>query len=146
MTRDWIFVPVIVQVLMTLLIYVRLIKVKIREIRAGRVDKTRSPLHEDAWPESVKVINNNIRNQFELPVLFYVISVVLWTLDSVHGLAVAAASLFVLSRIAHALVHLSSNYVPNRRRYFTIGWWVLLFMAGLVLWELARRAAGYGPI
>ena len=35
MTRDWIFVPVIVQVLMTLLIYVRLIKVKVREIRAG---------------------------------------------------------------------------------------------------------------
>ena len=29
MTRDWIFVPVIVQVLMTLLIYVRLVKVKI---------------------------------------------------------------------------------------------------------------------
>jgi hypothetical protein len=23
-----------------------------------------------------------------------------------------------------------------------VGWWVLLFMAGLVLWELARGAAG----
>ncbi len=91
-------------------------------------------------------VNNNIRNQFELPVLFYVMAVILWALDSVHGLAVAAASLFVLSRIAHALVHLSTNYVPNRRRYFTVGWWVLLFMAGLVLWELVRRAAGLGPI
>ncbi len=54
----------------------------------------------------------------------------------------AAASLFVLSRIAHALVHLSTNYVPNRRRYFTVGWWVLMFMALLVLWELVRRASG----
>src|SRR5687768_7938516 len=146
MTRDWIFVPVIAQVLMTLLIYVRLIKVKIAEIKAGRVDKTRSPLYEDAWPESVRQINNNIRNQFELPVLFYVMAVILWALDAVHGLAVAAASLFVLSRIAHALVHLSTNYVPSRRRYFTVGWWVLMFMAGLVLWELVRRAAGFGPI
>ena len=41
MTRDWIFVPVIVQVLMTLLIYVRLIKVKIREMKAGKVDMAR---------------------------------------------------------------------------------------------------------
>ena len=142
MTRDWIFVPVIVQVLLTLLIYVRLIKVKIREMRAGRVDKARSALHEDAWGDAVRQVNNNLRNQFELPVLFYVMAVILWALDSVHGLAVAAASVFVLSRIAHALIHLGSNYVPNRRRTFTVGWWVLLFMGGLVLWELARRAAG----
>lgn len=142
MTRDWIFVPVIVQVLMTLLIYVRLIKVKIREIRAGRVDKTRSALHEEAWGDAVLQINNNIRNQFELPVLFYVMAAVLWAMDSVNGLAIAAAFLFVLSRIAHALIHLGSNYVPNRRRTFTVGWWVLMFMALLVLWELVRRAAG----
>jgi hypothetical protein len=142
MTRDWIFVPVIVQVLMTLLIYVRLIKVKIREVRAGRVDKTRSALHEEAWGDAVLQINNNIRNQFELPVLFYVMAAVLWAMDSVNGLAIAAAFLFVLSRIAHALIHLGSNYVPNRRRTFTVGWWVLMFMALLVLWELVRRAAG----
>lgn len=142
MTRDWIFVPVIVQVLMTLLIYVRLIKVKIREIRAGRVDKTRSALHEEAWGDAVLQINNNIRNQFELPVLFYVMAAILWAMDSVNGLAIAAAFLFVLSRIAHALIHLGSNYVPNRRRTFTVGWWVLMFMALLVLWELVRRAAG----
>jgi hypothetical protein len=127
MTRDWIFVPVIVQVLMTLLIYVRLIKVKIRE---------------EAWGDAVLQINNNIRNQFELPVLFYVMAAVLWAMDSVNGLAIAAAFLFVLSRIAHALIHLGSNYVPNRRRTFTVGWWVLMFMALLVLWELVRRAAG----
>ena len=142
MTRDWIFFPVIVQVLMTLLIYVRLIKVKVREIRAGRVDKTRSALHEEAWGDAVLQINNNIRNQFELPVLFYVMAAVLWAMDSVNGLAIAAAFLFVLSRIAHALIHLGSNYVPNRRRTFTVGWWVLMFMALLVLWELVRRAAG----
>jgi hypothetical protein len=146
MTRDWIFVPVIVQVLLTLLIYVRLIKVKVREMRAGRVDMDRRGLHEDAWPDSVLVINNNIRNQFELPVLFYVVSIVLWLLHAVHWIAMLAATAFVLSRIVHATIHLSTNYIPNRRRAFTVGWWILLFMAGLTLWELARRAAGYGPI
>jgi hypothetical protein len=142
MTRDWIFVPVIIQVLLTLLIYVRLIKVKIRELRAGLVNRDRLPLHEDAWPESVLQINNNIRNQFELPVLFYVMCVVLWLLDAVNPLALAAATAFAISRVVHAMIHLGSNYVPNRRRAFTVGWWVLALMAAMVLWQLARRVAG----
>jgi len=142
MTRDWIFVPVIVQVLLTLLIYVRLIKVKVLAMRAGLVNMDRRALHEDAWPESVLQINNNIRNQFELPVLFYVICVLLWQLDAVTAIALGAAAAFVLSRIAHAMIHLGSNYVPNRRRAFTVGWWVLMGMALLLLWELARRFAG----
>jgi hypothetical protein len=139
MTRDWIFGPVIVQVLMTLLIYVRLIKVKIRELKAGRVDMERRGIHEDAWGESVMLINNNIRNQFELPVLFYVVCLVLWALEAVSILALVAAWLFVLSRIAHAWVHLTSNYIPSRRRFFTVGWWILVFMVLLVIWALAGR-------
>ena len=142
MTRDWIFVPVIVQVLLTLLIYVRLIKVKVLAIRAGLVDMERRALHENAWPESVLQINNNIRNQFELPVLFYVICVVLWQLNAVTAIALAAATAFVLSRIAHAMIHLGANVISNRRRAFTVGWWVLMAMALLLLWELARRFAG----
>jgi hypothetical protein len=139
MKGDLIFWPVLVMVLLTLLIYVRLIKVKIREMKAGRVDMARRGLHEDAWGEAVLQINNNIRNQFELPVLFYVVCGVLWALEAVGILALVAAWLFVLSRIAHAWVHLTSNYIPNRRRFFTAGWWILAFMALLAFWQLAGR-------
>jgi hypothetical protein len=139
MQGDLIFWPVAVMVLATLLIYVRLIKVKIRELKAGRVDMERRGIHEDAWGESVMLINNNIRNQFELPVLFYVVCLVLWALEAVGILALVAAWLFVLSRIAHAWVHLTSNYIPNRRRFFTVGWWILVFMVLLVIWQLAGR-------
>jgi hypothetical protein len=140
MNHDLIFWPVLVQVLMTLLIYVRLIKVKIREMRAGKVDMARRGLHEDAWPESVLQINNNIRNQFELPVLLYALSAVFWALDAVNILVLAAAWLFVLSRIAHAWVHLTSNWMPLRRRLFTVGWWSLAAMVLLAAWELLHRS------
>ena len=145
MSRNLIFVPVLIQVLLTLAIYVHLIKVKIAAMKAGQVDMARRALHEDAWPESVLQINNNIRNQFELPVLFYVLSFALWALHAVHVVALAAAMVFVVSRIAHAVIHLGSNYVPNRRRAFTVGWWVLAGMALLVAWELGKRALGMGP-
>ena len=55
--------------------------------------------------------------------------------------------MFVLSRIAHAMIHLGTNYIPNRRRSFTVGWWVLMVHGRLLIaWELVRRAAGFGPI
>ena len=145
MMRDWIFVPVIIQVFLTLFVYLRLMQVKKRAANEGRVDRVRIALRDDAWPDYVIQVNNNIRNQFELPVLFYVLATVLWLLDSVHGVAVAAATVFVLSRIVHAGVHLSINALPPRRHLFTVGWVAVLVMAGLVLWELMLRAEGLGP-
>jgi hypothetical protein len=73
-------------------------------------------------------------------VLFYIVCGVLWALEAVGILALVAAWLFVLSRVAHAWVHLTSNYVPHRRRLFTVGWWILLFMVLLAGWQLAGRA------
>ena len=146
MNRDLIFGPVLVQVLLTLATYVLLIKAKIRAMRAGEVDMARRALFDDAWPESVMKINNNIRNQFEVPVLFYVLAFALWALHAVHWAALAAAWLFAISRIVHAWIHIGTNYVPNRRRAFTVGWWIVFAMALLVAWELGRRALGYGPV
>ncbi len=146
MSRDWIFVPVIFQVFLTLFVYLRLLQVKKRAAAAGQVDRTRIALRDDAWPDYVVQVNNNIRNQFELPVLFYVLAILLWSLDSVHGVAVAAATVFVLSRIVHAGIHLSINAVPPRRHTFTVGWVAVLVLAVLVLWELVRRVEGLGPV
>lgn len=145
MSRDWIFVPVIVQVFLTLFVYLRLLQVKKRAAAAGEVDRVRVALRDDAWPDYVIQVNNNIRNQFELPVLFYVLAILLWLLDSVHGVAVGAATVFVLSRIVHAGIHLSINAVPPRRHTFTVGWLAVLVMAALVFWELVQRAEGLGP-
>lgn len=146
MTRDLIFWPVLAQVLLTLFVYVALIKRKIAAMRAGRVDMERRALHDDAWPDDVMQINNNIRNQFELPVLFYVLALALWAVDAVHAAALAVAALFVLSRIVHVWIHIGSNDVPARRRAFTVGWYLLAVMVLLVAWELGKRALGYGPI
>ena len=55
------------QILLTITVYVALVVAKSRAIQAGQVDLARRALHADAWPESVQKINNNIRNQFEVP-------------------------------------------------------------------------------
>ena len=69
MNRNLIFAPVLVQALLTLSVYVFLVVAKVRAMKSGLVDMARRALYDDAWPEGVMKINNNIRNQFELPAL-----------------------------------------------------------------------------
>ncbi len=136
MNRNLIFAPVLLQVLLTLVVYVLLVSAKVRAMKTGLVDMARRALYDDAWPEGVMKINNNIRNQFELPVLFYVVSIALWVLDAVGMVVLAAAWLFVVSRIVHAYVHIVPNYVPHRRRVFTLGWLMVVAMTLLAVWNL----------
>ena len=131
-----IFLPVLVQILLTLVLYVALQQVKSRAARAGEVDEARRALHDDAWPDYVVRVNNNIRNQFELPVVFYVLCIVLWALQVAGLLAQVLAWGFVLSRIAHAWVHTRANVVPLRRRIFTLGVLIVVVMWVLAAWRL----------
>jgi len=131
MRSQLILLPLLVQVFLTIAVYVLLNVAKVRAVRRGEVDEARRSLHDDAWPDNVLQINNNIRNQFEVPVLFYVLALALLALNAVSPAAFAFAWLFVLSRIAHAYVHIGSNYVPMRRRIFAFGCVMVIALAVL---------------
>ncbi|MCA9644832.1 MAG: MAPEG family protein [Polyangiaceae bacterium] len=140
MKDAWILAPVLVQVLLTIGMYIRLAVAKKRAVAANEVNEARRALHDDAWPDYVLQINNNIRNQFEVPVLFYVLVFALLSLQQADVAAQALAWLFALSRVGHALVHTGSNYVPLRRRIFTVGVFVLLGLAALTTVRLIQSA------
>jgi hypothetical protein len=133
MKAELIFLPVVLQVLTTLYAYVLLSLAKSRAMKSGGVNEARRGLHDDAWPDSVIQINNNIRNQFELPVLFYVLVIVLRTLGSVGLFVQIIAWLFALSRVVHLYIHTGSNYVPLRRRVFMFGFAMIAILCGAVV-------------
>jgi hypothetical protein len=128
MASNLILLPALVQVLLTLAVYMAMAVAKSRAIKSGLVDLDRRALHDDAWPDSVMQIGNNIRNQFELPVLFYALTIILWQLRETGAVAQSLAWLFVASRIVHAVIHTGSNDVPARRRVFMFGGMVVLAM------------------
>ncbi len=127
----WIFAPVLVQLVLTLGLYILLARRKRLAAERQEVNEARRGIYDDAWPEYVVLVNNCIRNQFELPVLFYVLVLSLWSLNAVGAVALILASLFALSRLVHAYIQTGSNHVPTRRRVFMFG--VLLVMAMCVL-------------
>ena len=129
------------QVLLTVGVYLALLQRKRRAMAERSVDRARLALHADAWPEPVQQVNNNLRNQFELPVLFYVLVLLVLQLGRPGLAAVVLAWLFVLLRIVHAVVHVGSNHVPTRRNVFALA---TLAVLGLVVVVILRLLAATG--
>lgn len=141
MTSNSIFWPVLAQILLTLGMFIALGVRKSKAVKAGMVNRQEAKLDNRVWPEDVVKVSNNIANQFEVPVLFYVLCLVANSAN-VAGIAVTAlAWVFVLSRYAHAYVHIGSNYVPFRMRLFLIGCFVLIAMLALIAWNLTASTS-----
>lgn len=116
-----------------------------RASRNGEVDEARRALDDDAWPDYVRQVNNNVRNQFELPVLFYFLTLLLWQRQAVGPLALGAAWLFALSRLVHLWIHTGDNHLPRRRLAFTFGLGmvaILLLAATTAVMSVVFPAAG----
>ena len=129
MNSTLIFLPALAHVILTLVVFIGLAIAKSKALNAGEVDEDRRALHSDAWPESVMKFNNNISNQFELPVLFYILCIILWATNCTSVIVHILAWLFVVSRIAHVVIHTGSNFVPNRRKAYMLGFFILVVLA-----------------
>ncbi len=131
MNANLIFYPILLQAFIVIVLYILLGVRKKKAAGAGQVNEERRGLYDDAWPEEVIKVNNCIRNQFEVPVLFYVLVLMLWATGGISITAIVVAWLFAVSRVIHAWIHTGSNYVPLRRKVFTFG--CLMVMVLLVL-------------
>ncbi len=60
-------------------------------------------LREPNWPPHVAQVSNAYQNQLELPVLFYVLTILAWITRQADLLFVLLAWVFVALRLLHAL-------------------------------------------
>ena len=83
-----------------------------------------------AWTSALAAtqIANAFHNQLELPVLFYVLTILAWITRHADYLFVVMAWIFVLSRLGHAFIHTTSNDVRVRGAVFGVGAIVLALM------------------
>jgi hypothetical protein len=86
-----------------------------------------SAYDKGSQPERLHIWARHIQNHFEVPPLFYVAVVLLYSTNSVSLAAVVLAWLFVVSRCVHSYIHLGSNNVS--RRFFTFGLGLLMVTA-----------------
>lgn len=84
----------------------------------------------------MRFITDNYNHLFEQPVLFYALVVYLHLSGMADDLQVQMAWLYVLARVVHSLIHLTSNNVSARALTFVTATIILIAMilrAGLAL-------------
>lgn len=131
--QSLIFIPLLFHVLLVFGLYVRLGLLRGKAASEKSVDLAAAALDNNVWPEAALKVSNNIDNQFQIPVLFYVLTFVAYLTAQINAFTIILLGAFVASRYIHAYIHISSNYVPYRFWAFTSGALLLLV---LTLWQL----------
>ena len=127
-----ILLPVFFQVVLT---FVVLLILAFRRFQAVQGNKVRGPvaLRETNWPGPTRQAEYNFQNQFELPVLFYVLMILLLVTRQADMVLMMLAWIFVALRVVHAIIHLTSNDIRLRGPIFIVGALVLMIMWGLYI-------------
>jgi hypothetical protein len=127
MSYQMILAPLFVQVLLTFVVAYMLGGQRVRAGVRGEMPANVS-LREPNWPPRVRQIENNYLNQFEMPVLFYVLTILAMMTRHADLFFVLLAWVFVVLRILHAYVHLTNNVMKIRGPLFISGVFVLTVM------------------
>lgn len=128
MTVGMVLLPVFVQVGLTFALLFAMATARTRAIQAGETKLKDIALRQPNWPEHPTQIANCFSNQFELPVLFYVLIALALPLRHADLAIVLLSWLFVLTRFVHVGIFVTSNDVRQRSLAWFAGAIVLLVM------------------
>ncbi|MEZ5890759.1 MAG: MAPEG family protein [Xanthobacteraceae bacterium] len=128
MSLPAVLAPLFVQVALTFVLLVWLAYQRVTLIGSGAVKRNDIALREPNWPPRVLQIQNAVSNQLEVPVLFYVLTILAIVTRHADLLFVVLAWVFVLLRLVHASIHVTSNDVRKRGLTFITATTVLMVM------------------
>ncbi|MBN9040343.1 MAG: hypothetical protein BGP05_19405 [Rhizobiales bacterium 62-47] len=127
MTAPMVLLPVFVLVGLTFFLLFMTASARTRSLTSGEVKFKDIALGKN-WPDRAAQIGNSFNNQFQLPVLFYVLVAIALPLRHADLVFVLLSWVFVVTRFAHAGVFITSNNVKRRFYAWFAGVLVLLAM------------------
>ncbi|MCB1380494.1 MAG: MAPEG family protein [Alphaproteobacteria bacterium] len=124
----WLLLPAFVHVAQITMIGMRMGLARYKAVRTGRVRIKDVALDNSAWPDDVKKLANNYRNQFELPVLYYAALAFILATGLVDWPAAVLSWGFIASRVVHTLIHTGANVVVRRFQVFLAGFAMIVLL------------------
>jgi hypothetical protein len=133
MSIQAILLPMFVQVALTFLLLFWMSVLRLHAIRRGQVRPQQVALREANWPPHVMQIGNAFHNQLELPLLFYAVVLLALETQTLDVILLVLSWMFVLSRLVHAYIHVTSNRLDRRTAVFLVGAIALTLMWVIVV-------------
>ena len=123
-----VLLPLFVEVILTFVLLYWTAFARRGDFVSGGVHPRDIALGQLGWRPRTQQVGNAFNNQFQLPVLFYVLTILALISRHADLLFVVMAWIFVLARIAHAYIHVTHNQVMRRGMVYGIGGLVLTLM------------------
>ncbi|MHC2437413.1 MAPEG family protein [Bradyrhizobium sp. USDA 4451] len=128
MSVQMVLLPVLIQIGLTFALLFGMATLRTRTLASGEIKMADIALREPNWPARATQLGNCFANQFELPVLFYVLIAIALPLRRADLFIVLMSWVFVVTRFAHAGVFVTSNDVRPRSLAWFAGVLVLAAM------------------
>jgi len=128
MTVQEVLLPLFVEVILTFALLLWLAPLRGRDFSSGVTRPENVALREPNWSQRSLQVGYSYANQFELPVLFYVLTILAWVTRHADLIFVVLAWVFVIFRYLQAYVHVTSNRVRLRGAFFGVSALVLAIM------------------
>jgi len=130
MSFNPILLPLLAMVFLTFAVWVYLYALRIPEIKRLGIDP--DELQDRAESHKLLTVSgaasNNLKNLFEIPILFYLAAMIAMLLMIQDDLLVWLAWGFVILRVVHSAIHCSYNRVMHRFFAYLISCLFLMFM------------------
>jgi len=134
MSQTDIFAPFFVMIALTFCVWFYMYVKRIPFIRKNfrNMDNVSAEEFQAASPPAVSNPSNNLKNLFEMPIVFYALCLYLFVTQQVDAVYLLAAWVFAGIRVLHSIVHCTFNKVLLR--------FGLYLISAVALWFIAFRA------
>jgi hypothetical protein len=128
MPVQFVLLPLFVEVALTFILMFGMMYHRTSSLQRGETRLADIALREPNWPTRTLQFAYAFGNQFELPVLFYVLTIL--SIDTRHAdlVFVVLAWVFVIFRALQAWVHVTNNNVRYRGAFYGVSAFVLVVM------------------
>jgi hypothetical protein len=128
MSVQMVLLPVFVLIGLTFALLLGMATMRTRALTGGETRMKDVALGEPNWPTRAAQIGNCFSNQFEMPVLFYILIAIALPLRRADLVIVLLSWVFVVTRFVHAGIFVTSNDLRQRGPAWLAGVLVLFAM------------------
>ncbi len=128
MSYPAVLAPLFVEVLLTFALMLGMMYLRTGSLTRGETRFEQIAMREPNWPMRANQFAYAFSNQFELPVLFYVLTILSIITRHADVIFLMLAWIFVVLRTLQAYVHVTSNNVRWRGGFYGVGALVMLAM------------------
>ena len=128
MSVQAILLPVFVLICLTFILLGLTGRSRVSALKRGELRIKDIALGQNSWPDGPAKFGRAYENQLELPVLFYALVILAMMTRKADLPFVIMEWLFVVARVLHAAVHVTTNNVRRRFAFFLAGFVILALM------------------